>query len=80
MALTSVLLLVALASSAIAQTSNSPIIPDPTTTTMVMMTSTQVPVETSTPAPVVANVSADEIQRQHFFVSTVDQNATSFSG
>lgn len=71
MALKSLLLLIALASSAIAQGD----VPDPANTTM--ETTTMMEMETPTPGPLFVNVSEEEVQRDHFFVSiimTVDQN------
>ena len=68
MALKSLLLLVALASSAMAQTS---VMPEPSTTMMGVMPSTPTPMETPTPGPLFVNVSAEEIQRDHFYVSLV---------
>ena len=69
MALKSLLLLVALASSAIAQS----ITPEPSSTMVGVMTSTPTPMETPTPGPLFVNVSAEEIRRAHFFVSIVLQ-------
>lgn len=71
MALTSLLLLAALASSAIAQGDVPAVEPTSASSMVMMMTSTQMPMETVTSAPAVGNVSAEEVQRDHFFVSGI---------